>query len=99
MIDFIKEYGLTSEDYNIIVHNIKTEVIETIALSEQNTREVLAYYNELGITQGLVNVFINRPDLIIIPREVLEELFSKIEPIVLSNAINKSIKDLIVLGI
>ena len=99
MIEFIKEYGVTTFDYEYIMHNMKQDIIENIALSENSVREVLAYYNEIGITANIVKILVMRPDLILISKENLSELISKIDINVFINIVDKSIEDLILLGI
>lgn len=99
MIEFIKEYGVTTFDYEYIMHNMKQDIIENIALSENSVREVLEYYNELGITANIGKILVMRPDLIIISKENLEELINKIDQNVFINMVDKSIEDLILLGI
>ena len=99
MIEFIKEYGVTTLDYEYIMHNIKQEIIEHISLSESSVREVLEYYNELGITYNIGKILVMRPDLILTSIENLEEQFSKVNKEVLISIIDKSVEDLILLGI
>lgn len=99
MIEFIKEYGVTTFDYEYIMHNMKQDIIENIALSENSVREVLAYYNEIGITANIGKILVMRPDLILISKENLSELISKIDINVFINIVDKSIEDLILLGI
>lgn len=78
MIKYIKEYGITNDDYEYIVKNTPQYIIDTLILSEANVREVLSYYNSLGITESLAKIIINRPDLIIISKDYIEELVGKI---------------------
>lgn len=99
MIEFIKEYGVTTLDYEYIMHNIRQDIIELMALSEDSVREVLAYYNELGITYNIGKILVLRPDLVLTPKVNLEETFSKLDREVLLNIIDKSVEDLILLGI
>lgn len=99
MIEFIKEYGVTSLDYEYIMHNLKQDTIEAISLSENSVREIMTFYNDLGITYNIGKILVMRPDLILTSKENLEALFSKIDHDVLLNIIDKSIEDLILLGI
>ena len=99
MIEFIKEYGVTTFDYEYIMHNMKQDIIENIALSENSVREVLDFYNDIGITKNISKIIINRPDLILITKENLKETISKIDLNIFINIIEKSIDDLILLGI
>ena len=99
MIEYIKEYGITSLDYEYILHNISRDVIQALSLSENSVREVLDFYNDIGITKNISKIIINRPDLILITKENLKETISKIDLNVFINIIEKSIDDLILLGI
>lgn len=99
MIEFIKEYGITTIDYEYIIHNVDKGIIQNIALSENNVREILDFYNDIGITKELSNIIINRPDLILTNKENLKDTISKIDIDVFKTVIHKSIDDLILLGI
>ena len=99
MIEYIKEYGITSLDYEYILHNVSRDVIQALSLSENSVREVLDFYNDIGITKNISKIIINRPDLILITKENLKETISKIDFNVFINIIEKSIDDLILLGI
>lgn len=99
MIEFIKEYGITTIDYEYIIHNVDKGIIQNIALSENNVREILDFYNDIGITKELSNIIIYRPDLILTNKENLKDTISKIDVDVFKTVIYKSIDDLILLGI
>lgn len=99
MIEYIKEYGITTLDYEYIMHNVSEDIIQNLALSENMVREVLEYYNEIGINRTISNIIINRPDLILISKENLKDTISKIDLNVFINIVEKSIEDLILLGI
>ena len=98
MIEYIKEYGITSLDYEYILHNVSRDVIQALSLSENSVREVLDFYNDIGITKNISKIIINRPDLILITKENLKETISKIDLNIFINIIEKSIDDLILLG-
>lgn len=99
MIEYIKEYGITNRDYEYIKTHTPQYILDTLILSENNVREVLQYYNSLGITESLANIFINRPDLIIINKDYIEGLVTKIGEKIFYNLVKESIEDLILLGI
>lgn len=99
MIEYIKEYGITTLDYEYIMHNVSEDIIQNLALSEMVVREVLEYYNEIGINRTISNLIINRPDLILISKENLKDTISKIDLNIFKNIVDKSIEDLILLGI
>lgn len=99
MIEFIKEYGVTNTDYEYIVSNLPKDIIDIMNLSENNVREILNYYNSIGLSESVAKIIIKRPDLILIERKVLEDLITKIDIKAFVNIVKTSIDDLIVLGI
>ena len=99
MIEYIKEYGITNLDYEYIMHNVKMNDIELMALSEPAVRKVLEYYNSIGITHDISEIIIKRPDLILISLENLRDLLGKIDIDVFSRLVSFNIDDLILLGI
>lgn len=99
MIDYIKEYGVTSIDFDYIMKNQNKEIIELIALSENSVRDILEFYNSIGVTKDIAKIILFRPDLILIPKESLVESISKIDRKIFVSVISESIEDLIVLGI
>lgn len=99
MIEYIKEYGVTNLDFEYISHNVKPEIIELIALSEVTVRENLAYYNSIGIASDIAKIIVARPDLILNDKETIIKTISKIDMNLFRNVVNKSIEDLIILGV
>lgn len=99
MISYIKEYGVINMDYEFLIHNLKSDTIELLILSENSVREVLEYYNSLGIREDIVKIIINRPDLVLIPKVSLEQLISNIDEKLFVNLVHNSIEDLILFGI
>ena len=95
MIEFIKEYGITTIDYEYIVHNLSRDIVQNIALSENTVREILDFYNDLGITKTLGNIIIKRPDLILTSKDNLIDTISKIDLEVFKKVVEKSVDDLI----
>ena len=99
MIDYVKEYGVTDLDFEYIMNNLNRDIIDNMILSEPNVREVLSYYNKIGIKENVAKIIVTRPDLILISQKKLEELLSNIDLEILKNMIEKDIEDLIILGI
>lgn len=99
MIEYIKEYGITNQDYEYILKNTPQHILDILILSENKVREVLKYYNSLGITESIATIIINRPDLIIISKDYIEELVTKIGEKIFYNIVKSSVDDLILLGI
>ncbi len=99
MIEYIKEYGVTNMDYDYIVSNIPKDIMDIMTITENSVRDVLDYYNTIGLSESVGKIIIKRPDLIIIDKKILEELISKIEIKTFVNIVKSSIDDLIILGI
>ena len=90
MIDYVKEYGVTDLDFEYIMNNLNRDIIDNMILSEPNVREVLSYYNKIGIKENVAKIIVTRPDLILISRKKLEES-SSVRPNVNSFNEGKSI--------
>lgn len=99
MIEYIKEYGVTNLDFEYIMHNLKLDVIEMMCLSEINVRKNLTYYNELGITSDIAKIIMARPDLILIELSTLKKIVDNIDKKLFVTIVNKSIEDLILMGV
>ena len=99
MIEYIKEYGVTNMDYDYIVSNIPKDIMDIMTITENSVRDVLDYYNTIGLSESVGKIIIKRPDLIIIDKKILEELISKIEIKTFVNIVKSSIDVLIILGI
>ena len=99
MLEYIKDYGVIDTDYHYIISNVPSYILEIMALSENKVREVLDYYNKIGLKETITKIIIKRPDLIIIERKVLEETINKIDLNAFANIVKNSIDDLILLGI
>ena len=99
MIEFVKEYGVSSVEYANILASLHPNIISDIELSESEVRKVLSFYKEYGASEYLGNMILKRPDLIVIPMESLEEILSKVNKDIFINIIKNNIEDLIILGI
>ncbi len=99
MIEYIKEYGITNKDYEYIIGNVEQDILDLMVTTENNVREILNYYNTIGLTESIALIIINRPDLIIIDLETLEGLVAKIDKKTFVNLVKNAIDDLIILGI
>ncbi len=99
MIDYIKEYGVTTIDYEYIIHNVKSDILELIELSETSVREVLTFYNSIGIYEEISTIIIHRPDLILTQLNVLEEAIKKVRVNAFVGMVRNDIDNLIILGI
>lgn len=99
MIDYIKEYGITNLDFNYIMHNLNNCYIELLALSEPTVRNVLEYYNSIGLTHDISEIIIKRPDLVLISLENLKDLLDKVDLDLFTKLVSYDIDNLILLGI
>ncbi len=99
MIDFIKEYGVSNLDFEYIMHNLKSDVIELMCLSEDNIRKNLKFYNDMGITGDLAKIIMTRPDLIVNDFKNLKSMFDNVDKELFINIVKTSIEDLVLIGI
>ena len=98
-MDFIREYGVSSLDYEYVMHNLKKDIIDAIRLSEENVRENLTYFNGLGIYKDISKIILIRPDLLLIPNDNLVKIVGQMDKELFVNIINKDTEDLILFGI
>lgn len=99
MIDYIKDYGVSNIDYDYIINNMKKSTLEALCLASDNVKETLKYYNGLGLSKDIGKIILKRPDLVLMPKDNLVNLFNKIDKNVLAIIIDKDIDDLILFGI
>ncbi len=99
MIDYIKDYGVSNIDYDYIINNMKKSTLEALSLASDNVKETLKYYNSLGLSKDISKIILKRPDLVLMPKDNLVNLFNKIDKKVLAIIIDKDIDDLILFGI
>ena len=78
MIGYIKNYGISNVQYEYILRDLKKEYLDILDIEEENIKEVLAYYNELGIKESVYNIIMKRFDLIINSKDELETKLAKI---------------------
>ena len=92
MIGYIKNYGISNVQYEYILRDLKKEYLDILDIEEENIKEVLAYYNELGIKESIYNIIMKRFDLIINSKDELEtKLLRKI--------VKENIDSLVMFGI
>lgn len=99
MIEYIKEYGIKLKSFEELISSINPIIYEQLVLNETKVREVLKYYNSLGIYDDIVKIIINRPDLIFINLDSLKSVLDNIDRKSLINIVSYSIDELILLGI
>lgn len=99
MIGYIKNYGISNVQYEYILRDLKKEYLDILDLEEENIKEVLAYYNELGIKESIYNIIMKRFDLIINSKDELETKLAKIDIKLLRKIVKENIDSLVMFGI
>lgn len=97
MIEYLKEYGISSFDFEFLMKNLSQEDVQRLMLAESNVRENLLYYNKLGLKDNLHKLILYRLDLVIMPLDQLKYLLSKIDKELFVQLVNTNIKNLILL--
>ena len=97
MIEYLKEYGISSFDFEYLMKNLSQEDIQRLMLAETNVRENLLYYNKLGLKDSLHKLILYRLDLVIMPLDQLKYLLSKIDKELFVKLVNTNIRNLILL--
>lgn len=99
MIGYIKNYGISNVQYEYILRDLKKEYLDILDIEEENIKEVLAYYNELGIKESIYNIIMKRFDLIINSKAELETKLAKIDIKLLRKIVKENIDSLVMFGI
>lgn len=99
MIGYIKNYGISNVQYEYILRDLKKEYLDILDIEEENIKEVLAYYNELGIKESIYNIIMKRFDLIINSKAELETKLAKIDIKLLRKIVKDNIDSLVMFGI
>ena len=99
MIGYIKNYGISNVQYEYILRDLKKEYLDILDIEEENIKEVLAYYNELGIKESIYNIIMKRFDLIINSKAELETKIAKIDIKLLRKIVKDNIDSLVMIGI
>ena len=99
MIGYIKNYGISNVQYEYILRDLKKEYLDILDIEEENIKEVLAYYNELGIKESIYNIIMKRFDLIINSKGELETKLAKIDIKLLRKIVKENIDSLVMFGI
>ena len=99
MIGYIKNYGISNVQYEYILRDLKKEYLDILDIEEENIKEVLSYYNELGIKESIYNIIMKRFDLIINSKAELETKLAKIDIKLLRKIVKENIDSLVMFGI
>lgn len=99
MIGYIKNYGISNVQYEYILRDLKKEYLDILDIEEENIKEVLAYYNELGIKESIYNIIMKRFDLMINSKDELETKLAKIDIKLLRKIVKENIDSLVMFGI
>lgn len=94
-MDFLKKYGLTDDDINIIKNNNYDNVINIIIYNKNNVCEIIDYLLSIGIeVPTLAQMLSDRLDLFIQPIDDLKVAFDKFNVENLVTIINDDIANL-----
>jgi hypothetical protein len=94
-MDFLKKYGLTDDDINIIKNNNYDNVINIIIYNKNNVCEIIDYFLSIGIeVPTLAQMLSDRLDLFIQPIDDLKVAFDKFNVENLVTIINDDIANL-----
>ena len=94
-MDFLKKYGLTDDDINIIKNNNYDNVINIIIYNKNNVCEIIDYFLSIVIeVPTLAQMLSDRLDLFIQPIDDLKVAFDKFNVENLVTIINDDIANL-----
>lgn len=99
MITYIKDYGISSLEYEYVISHLKPEVKDLFKINQIEVEKNLKFLSEYGVYEGLARLIVARPDLFIQPLDSLKENVKKLNKSVFVNIANKSPEDLILLGV
>ena len=99
MIDYIKEYGISSLDYEFIINNIDKNILDELILNEDKIKDILDYYNSIDIKSEIASIIVYRPDLIIIEKDILEKLVHKNGIKLFVKIVKNDVNDLSLIGV
>lgn len=99
MISYIKEYGISSLDYEFIIKNIDKSILDLLILNEKKIRDILSFYNSIGIKSELSYLIVYRPDLIVIEKDILEKLVYKNGIKLFLKVVKNDVNDLVLIGV
>ncbi len=99
MISYIKNYGISNIQYEYILRDLKKEYLDILDIEEESIKEVLAYYNELGIKESIYNIIMKRFDLIINTKAELETKLAAIDIKLLRKIVKNNVDSLVMFGI
>ena len=92
------DLNISPEDIKLINDSLSKNTLTSLELSRSVVIETLNYYKSLGI-KDLTKIIINRPDLVLIKKEDIEQSISKVNKELIINIFNNDIDDLILFGI
>ena len=98
MIEYLKAYNLTTKEYNYLCNNLDQDLINRMAIMQDNVCEILQFLADIGI-KNLVAVLMYRPDLCFRNINMLKKQISELEPKMLVSIIDNNIDDLVCFNI
>lgn len=79
-MEFLMDYGLTTDDVKEIEKNNSKNVLDNIILNKENVRKVIRYLGELGVTKTtLKELFIRQIGMFFRTKEEIETVFEDYE--------------------
>jgi len=94
-MDFLKKYGLSDEDINIIVNNNYEEIINVIIYNKNNVCSIIDYLLSIGIeVPTLAQILSDRLDLFMKSLDDIKTSFEKYNLSNLVTIINDDIANL-----
>lgn len=98
MLNYLLDLDISPEEIYDINHGLSKEVISSLELSKNIVKDTISFYQELGVT-NIVDLIVKRPDLVLIERQNIESIISKIDQKLLVSIINNDVEDLILFGV
>ena len=94
MLEYLKEFNISSEEIETIIKKNDVNVIKNLELMKNNVKSVINYLIDLGV-ENIYNILNVRIDLFLLPLSLVEQNFTKLDKDMLVNILNNSIDDLI----
>ena len=94
-MDFLKKYGISDEDINIIKNNNYDSIIRVVIFNQDNVCKIVDYLLSIGIeNETLAQMLSDRLDLFVKPLDDIKAAFDKFNVDNLVTIINDDIANL-----
>ena len=94
MIDYLKQFNITSENIEELKTVLPSEAIENLEVMQHNVSEVLTFLTEFGV-KNIMNILKYRLDICFRSKETIEQDFTVLDKDMLIFIIDNDIDDLI----